>query len=148
MPLSTEDKLEIQELSSRFAFFLDTHDVDGWIGTFTEDGVFETTYGTFDGPDEIRDFIVKHIAAGKEDGKRHAMTNFVIEGDGDEAHMRSYVVKFEVEKSPGVNASGLYVDDLVRTADGWRFKRRNLTVDPGVFAAQAAAEGAVSEQRG
>lgn len=146
MPLSIEDKIAIQELSSSFCFCLDTHDVDGWIDTFTEDGVFEATYGTFNGPDEIRNFITGHIAAGKEDGKRHTMSNFVIEGNGDEARMRSYVVKFEVEKSPGVNASGLYVDELVRTADGWRFKRRKLEVDPGVFAAQAAAETATSEQ--
>jgi hypothetical protein len=42
--LKAEDKLDIIELSYRDNKSLDHRDVDGWLETWTEDGVIETPY--------------------------------------------------------------------------------------------------------
>ncbi|MFE5325419.1 nuclear transport factor 2 family protein [Embleya sp. NPDC056575] len=142
MPLSVEDKLAIQELSHAQMRCLDAHDVDGWVGCWVPDGRFTATYGTFTGHDAIREFIVGHIAAGKEDGARHVMTNHVVEGDGDRAASYSLVVKVQVEKAPHIIATGVYNDVAVRTPEGWRYESRRLDIDNGVFAAAAAVAAA------
>ncbi|MEV4184086.1 nuclear transport factor 2 family protein [Streptosporangium canum] len=146
MSLSVEDKLAIQELSSTQMRFLDAHDVDGWVGCWVPDGQFIATYGTFTGHDAVKEFIIGHIAAGKEDGARHLMTNYVIEGDGDRATSYCLVLKVQVEKAPHIIASGVYNDVLVRTPEGWKFESRRLDVDKGVFAAAAAAAAAAAER--
>ena len=144
MPLSAEDKIAIQELSNTHVKHLDAHEVDAWAGLWVPDGQFIATYGTFTGHEAIKEFIRGHIAAGKEDGARHLMTNYVIEGDGDRATSYCLVLKVQVEKAPHIIASGVYSDVVVRTPKGWRFESRRLDVDNGVFAAAAAA--AATEQ--
>ncbi|MGO2111413.1 MAG: nuclear transport factor 2 family protein [Pseudoclavibacter sp.] len=139
MSLSAEDKLAIVELSNLHVRSLDSHNVDAWIDGWLPDGEFIATYGTFAGHDAIREFINGHIAAGKEDGARHLMTNYVVEGDGDQATLTCAVTKIQVEKPPFIIATGIYRDVLVRTSAGWKFESRRLDVDNGVFA-RAAAE--------
>jgi ketosteroid isomerase-like protein len=146
MSLSTEDKIAIQELSNTHVKYLDAHDVDAWADCWVPDGQFIATYGTFTGHEAIKGFIRGHIAAGKEDGARHVLTNYVIEGDGDQASVYSLVVKIQVEKAPFIIASGVYNDVAVRTPAGWKFQSRQLDVDNGVFAAAAAAQNGSSGQ--
>ncbi len=141
MSLSADDKIAIQELSNTQLRHLDAHDVDAWVRCWVPDGKFIATYGTFTGHDAIKEFILGHIAAGKEDGARHVMTNYVIDGDGDRAAVYALVVKLQVEKAPHIIATGVYNDVVVRTPTGWLFESRRLDVDNGVFAAAAAAQG-------
>ncbi|GAB2968638.1 nuclear transport factor 2 family protein [Amycolatopsis acidiphila] len=136
MSLSVEDKITIQELSNAHVKYLDAHDIDAWADCWLPGGKFIATYGTFEGHEAIKEFIRGHIQAGKEDGARHVLTNYVIEADGDDrATVYSLVVKIQVEKPPFIIATGVYNDVVVRTADGWKFESRQLDVDPGVFAA-------------
>jgi hypothetical protein len=135
MSLSADDKIAIQELSNTHVKYLDAHDVEAWAGCWVPNGKFIATYGTFEGHEAIKEFIRGHIKAGKEDGARHTLVNYVIEGDGDRATVYSLVVKVQVEKAPFIIATGVYNDVVVRTAEGWKFESRQLDVDPGVFAA-------------
>jgi ketosteroid isomerase-like protein len=136
MSLSADDKMAIQELSNVHVKYLDAHDVDAWANCWLPDGKFIATYGTFEGHEAIKEFIRGHIKAGKEDGARHVLTNYVIDADGDDrATVYSLVVKIQVEKPPFIIASGVYNDVVVRTPEGWKFESRQLDVDPGVFAA-------------
>ncbi|GGR74619.1 nuclear transport factor 2 family protein [Nocardioides luteus] len=147
MSLSVEDKLAIIELSNAHVRALDNHDVDTWVSAWLPDGKFIATYGTFVGHAAIREFINGHIAAGKEDGARHLMTNYTVDGDGDSATITCAVTKIQVEKPPFIIASGIYADSVVRTADGWKFESRQLDVDNGVFArAEAEAADAASQR--
>lgn len=145
MPLSVEDKLEIVELSNAQMRSLDNHDVDAWVEAWVPDGRFIATYGAFAGRDAIREFINGHIAAGKEDGARHLMTNYVVDGDGDIASITCAVTKIQVEKPPFIIASGIYTDSVVRTSEGWKFESRQLDIDNGAFA-RAEAAAAVSQR--
>lgn len=135
MSLSAEDKIAIQELSNTHVKYLDAHEVEAWAGCWVPDGKFIATYGTFEGHEAIKEFIRGHIKAGKEDGARHTLVNYVIEGDGDRATVYSLVVKVQVEKAPFIIATGVYNDVVVRTSEGWKFESRQLDVDKGVFAA-------------
>lgn len=135
MSLSADDKIAIQELSNTHVKYLDAHDVEAWAGCWVPDGKFIATYGTFEGHEAIKEFIRGHIKAGKEDGARHTLMNYVIEGDGDRATVYSLVVKVQVEKAPFIIATGVYNDVVVRTPEGWKFESRQLDVGPGVFAA-------------
>lgn len=135
MSLSAEDKIAIQELSNTHVKYLDAHEVEAWAGCWVPNGKFIATYGTFEGHEAIKEFIRGHIKAGKEDGARHTLVNYVIEGDGDRATVYSLVVKVQVEKAPFIIATGVYNDVVVRTPEGWKFESRQLDVDKGVFAA-------------
>lgn len=145
MPLSADEKLAIQDLSNTHMRHLDKHAVDDWVGCWVDRGQFIATYGTFTGHREIKEFIEGHIAAGKEDGARHFMTNYVIDGDGDRAVSYCLVLKVQVEKAPHIIASGVYHDVVVKTPTGWKFESRQLDVDNGVFAAAAAAAAVAAE---
>ncbi|GAA4092313.1 nuclear transport factor 2 family protein [Nocardioides kongjuensis] len=136
MPLSLEDKLAIIELSNAQMRSLDEHDIDAWVDAWVPDGTFVATYGTFAGHAAIRTFIEGHIAAGKEDGARHLMTNHVVAAGhtAGTATLTCAVTKLQVEEPPYIIASGIYRDVVVRTADGWRFTSRELSIDRGVFA--------------
>jgi 3-phenylpropionate/cinnamic acid dioxygenase small subunit len=143
MPLSTEDKVEIQELVARAARCVDRHEVGAWVALFAEDGVFESpAYGEMRGHEEIRDFQARHQEAGEEDGVKHVHTNIIVEGDGERAHAHHYVLKLKVDEAPMIYATGEFFDDLVRTAEGWRFERRRLKIDKGLFARKAAESAA------
>ncbi|MFE3081736.1 nuclear transport factor 2 family protein [Nocardia tengchongensis] len=132
--------MAIIELSNMQMRSLDNHDVDSWLGAWVPDGKFIATYGTFVGHDAIREFINGHIAAGKEDGARHLMTNYTVDGDGKTATATCTVTKLQVVEPPFIIATGIYTDVLVRTEAGWKFQSRRLDIDPGVFArAEAAA---------
>ncbi|MEU6264888.1 nuclear transport factor 2 family protein [Saccharopolyspora shandongensis] len=147
MSLSNEDKLAITELSNSQMRSLDNHDVEAWVGAWVPDGKFVATYGTFAGHDAIREFIQGHIAAGKEDGVRHLLTNYIVDGHGDRGTARCAVTKLQVEKPPFIIATGIYQDVVVRTAEGWKFESRQLDIDHGVFAraeVEAAANGAAN----
>ncbi|MDZ7729253.1 MAG: nuclear transport factor 2 family protein [Dehalococcoidia bacterium] len=56
MALSTDDRLEIQELYARYNHALDFGDASGWAGCFTPDGVFASPNGTFSGTEQLQQF--------------------------------------------------------------------------------------------
>ena len=59
----------------------------------------------------------------------HRITNQVIDLDGDRATARCYVDVWvmSADNTSGVNASGFYDDEIVRTDEGWRIARRRFT---------------------
>ena len=54
MALTNDDKVEIQELISRYNKAIDTGDAESWAATFTDDGEFVGLVGTFHGAEELR----------------------------------------------------------------------------------------------
>src|SRR4029077_2244426 len=98
MSLSPDDKLEIQELSSRYVVATDSGDGDGRAATFLPDGVFEGMMGRLEG----RHAIAEQINAGRRNPQpnswgalpgesQHWVFNYLVDGDRDEAKATAYI---------------------------------------------------------
>ena len=133
------DKIEIGEMQSRYMFALDWYDGEVYASLFTDDAVLEWPEGRAEGREAIGTACVRvgayfgRLAAADAPKKpphlRHFVTNRVIEIKGDAARARAYWLDLDNDNKPRwpyVAAYGYYEDDLVRTADGWRFTRRKI----------------------
>jgi 3-phenylpropionate/cinnamic acid dioxygenase small subunit len=126
------DRLAIQDLIGRYAVVLDNGDFDGLDAIFTEDAVID--FATFGGPvgnlKEIKTFLGNSLPFFAR--TQHMMGLPLIDVDGDTAHARTSCNNPMISTKPDGTTSvwliGLwYDDDLVRTADGWRFSARKQT---------------------
>ncbi len=128
MTLSTDDRVEITQLYANYNFSLDFGDSAAWAKTFTPDGVFSSATGTFTGTDELKGFADAFASRLKA---RHWTNNLVIDTAGEGATGKCYLVLFNLggEGGPTILTSGIYNDELTKTADGWRFKSRKVTGD-------------------
>lgn len=130
MPLSADDKLEIQELETRYYFTVDHDDLDGWVAAFTEDGQFESPFGNATGAEALRTWIEgfhKHAA-----GNRHMWLNHLSEEDGEGARSVSYFLVVDAGNQPTLGAIGEYESQLRKEGGRWKFSRRVLKLPPGV----------------
>jgi 3-phenylpropionate/cinnamic acid dioxygenase small subunit len=122
-----EDRQDISDVLLRYATGIDRRDWPLFRTVFTDDCQLDYgEVGAWTGGDEVTEFMQQaHAMAGHT---MHRLTNQVITVDGDTAQSRTYVDALIMvgEGNSGVNAAGLYDDDLVRTADGWRVSRRQF----------------------
>ena len=119
------DAEAIQQVLNRYTEGSGRADWDQVLGTFTDDGVWQVTgVGTFTGRAEIQPVMAGFIA--QMDYFVQLNTPAIIKVDGDKATARSVIRecgKFK-GKDEALEVLGFYSDDLVRTADGWKFARR------------------------
>lgn len=121
------DKDEIRELLARYCFALDADKIDEMAALFTQDGVWETAFGTGTG----RAGIVAQansIATGNRPKRVHLTTNIVIDLDGDTATARSNWALIQNVPSgvPIIGSGGAYSDRLVKVGGQWFFKHRTI----------------------
>src|SRR5882724_2315204 len=118
--LTSDDLVEIQQLYAKYNWTLDAGDSEGYASTFTPDGVFNTNVG--------HDAIVKFadtFHAGLGAHVRHWNTNLMILPAPDGATGQVYLVLVDFATKPAtIVTSASYTDQLVKTAQGWRFKKR------------------------
>ncbi|BBX15542.1 polyketide cyclase [Mycolicibacterium duvalii] len=123
-----DDRQDIRDLLIRYATGIDRRDWPLFRTVFTED--CELDYGeigTWHGVDAVVDFMVTaHELAGYT---LHRITNESVDVDGDTATSRAYIdgLIMSADNNSGVNATGFYDDELVRTDSGWRIRRRRFT---------------------
>jgi 3-phenylpropionate/cinnamic acid dioxygenase small subunit len=122
MPTLAEDRDEILQLLYRYNHTIDSGDADGWADTFIDDGRFDLGGRLLQGRAELVGF------ASGVSGTRHVVTNPLIDVTGDAARVRAY---FMLLTGGAIAMVGVYDDDVVRTADGWRFASRVFTSDQG-----------------
>jgi uncharacterized protein (TIGR02246 family) len=120
------DKDEIRELLARYCFALDAGRFEEMAALFTQDGVWETAFGTGTG----RDGIVaqaRSISTEPRPRRVHLTTNIVIDLDGDTATVRSnWVLVQNSAAGPVIGSGGGYADRLVRAGGRWLFKHRTI----------------------
>jgi len=124
------DRLAIQDLLVRYGTSLDDRDWARLATCFLPDAVADYGgLGEHEGYEKIESIC--RNALEPLDGSQHYITNFEIEIDGDRAKSRCYLMAQHIKKSapsgPHFILSGVYRDELVRTGDGWRIARRELT---------------------
>lgn len=124
--LTTQDYIDIQQLYARYNNAIDGGDAEGYAATFVADGVFNT----FTGHDALVGFINEWRDKRNGTSRRHWNTNLTISGTPEGASGSVYLMLLDVSVRPPVIAStAKYEDALVKTPQGWRFKKRATRAD-------------------
>ncbi len=125
-----EDQIAIQRVITDYSAYLDARGYDGYVGLFTEDGVWANGNTRREGQEEIREMLTGLFGEVPDDfvntSSFHQISNFEIDVDGDEATAKSrfiFVMRGE-GGAPTNELSGQYHDRLVRTDDGWKIAER------------------------
>ena len=145
------DRLDIHELTARYAWSLDTGDEDAFVACFCRHGelvwdVFETE-GRWRGAQALRRFIAYFRNRPESAGRQHHVSNLVVTASDSGARARSYVAVavWRAEGPHAINVMGYYEDELQREDGHWRFARRYIRDWSGpVLAGFAGQDGARS----
>jgi hypothetical protein len=124
--LTTQDYIDIQQLYARYNLAIDSGDADAYANTFTPDGVFNNNNGR----DALLNFARNYAKAPANLARRHWNTNLVITPTAEGANGTVYLFLLDTSaKPPAIGVTLKYEDQLVKTAQGWRFKRRMTRPD-------------------
>jgi 3-phenylpropionate/cinnamic acid dioxygenase small subunit len=127
MGLSTEDRLDIQDLYARYNHAIDSGDGAAWAATFTTDGTFKSGPIDLSGTDALKEFGGSLTA---RMSPRHWTNNLTIDEAPGGAKGSCYLMLYNVKEKPAALATtGIYRDELTKTSDGWRFKARTVHPD-------------------
>ena len=135
MPLNAEDRSEIMMLAGRYSQALDLGDPEAWRDVWTDDGVMEM---------ELQELWITGdslwgLPANRDPEapvSRHQPSTFVIDGDGDQATMSSYVTVVRASGSHNpfgdpakIVFQGRYEDRLQRVDGAWKIAHRKIITD-------------------
>lgn len=124
------DRIAVQELSARYNRAFDDVDVETWLNTFTDDGEMSLNGREWSGHDALRRLITRVGF-----GMVHMTTDAVVSVEGDRAVQQCSLLLLRRQRDRGsisLVTSGRYADTLVRTASGWRFRRRAVVTDVAI----------------
>ncbi len=132
MTLDTQavaDEQAVIRLACRYCWALDTHDFEDLRQVFTPDAFAILGETECDGIDAIIDRVSSALT--RLDASQHLIGSHLVELNGDEARHRAYLhAQHVLDGTEGGDqwiVAGVYDDLAVRTADGWRIKRRVLS---------------------
>lgn len=125
---TTDDIVAIDQLMARYNQSIDYGDPDAFAACFTADGALDFPGQHIEGLDAVREFCAS--VPSMLPGLKHWTSNHQIDVDGDRAtaavHLLMVVVGAE---GTNIIGHGRYVDEVVRTSDGWRYRHRSMTPD-------------------
>jgi uncharacterized protein (TIGR02246 family) len=135
--LTADDRLDIMDLIARYAYTLDSGDLDGYVNNFAPDGVlFEDHHGR----EAIREYVGMLMQQGRagplpngDVAYRHFVGSPVIDGADDRAIVHSYLLWVNMGSDPPVSAAAEYTDEVVKLDGRWYFARRSLRRLAGRF---------------
>ena len=128
MPLTIDDVTAIQQLYARYCHTLDDGDGEAFSACFTPEGSLGGAGGSVAGREKLERFATKIAASGRN--LRHLNSGIWIEGDGDEAVGRAYLLAYSGSgPTPEFLSSGRYRDSLRRVDGAWLFVQRDFTPD-------------------
>lgn len=122
--LTALDYAQIEQLYSHYAHYLDTADGAKFAALFTPDGVFITNkpdYGNIKGRKALADFAAKAGAPPPMVRAGHSTTTVMIDPAPGGAVGSAYLMA-----GTGADQGYVYNDTFVKTAEGWRFKIREV----------------------
>jgi len=127
MALSADDRLAILELDARYCHAADDTDVAALLALFTDDGI-ERGGVLIQGREGLAALAAQLATSHRL--LRHWTSAHVAEGEGDRAtHRCAWLTTRLTEGGLAIAGVGRYEDELVRTADGWRFRVRRIRPD-------------------
>lgn len=138
-PDQLSDRAEINDLVNRYAEGVRVRDIDMLASCFCDDAVLDYGHVKVVGGDDIRTFFAGGTGAApgstgpvlaleERVASTPVMSNVMIELDGDEAHCESMCLAIHAGFVGGEGSIIIRgtrnVDDLVKTAVGWRIRHR------------------------
>jgi len=136
-PLTIEDRIAINDLLARYAWALDTGDVDGFVACFTPtavviEEVFEEP-DRWEGAEGIRRLGEHFRTVPNFPGRQHHVSQLLVEGDGERCAARSFALVSECRGEPPylIRFAGYYDDQLVKSGGRWLFQQRIIRLWDG-----------------
>ena len=132
--LTPQDYMEIQQLYALYAKAADLADGKGYAGTFTTDGEFVSARAPQNGQGEWTRTTSKGTESltrtGSTGGLRHNFINIHVTRTAQGADATCYLLMYTARTNPAsLVTTATYEDTLVKTAEGWRFKKRVMWRD-------------------
>ena len=130
--LTADDYIEIQQLYANYAQALDRGEGERFAATFVLDGEFTGGRGPGRAGEERNPLKGKDalLQMGSRGGSRHFNANLVITPTPEGAKGSVYLLLFNARNIPAtIVETAIYDDTLVKTPQGWRFKKRVLWRD-------------------
>jgi len=128
---SFQDRVAIAELLNNYILSIDSHNNEQFADNFTNDGVYDSPWGIAQGRDAIIGNIGYWHSSGITKGKRHFIGAWrVTELSGTTAKAESNYWIAEAENTPGLVATGYYLDTLKKVNGAWKIAHRKQVVDP------------------
>src|SRR5215211_9346783 len=116
---------------TKYNLAIDNKNIDKWNNTWTDDGIWTTTFGEAKSKTELKNWV-NQIINEFVSGKIHVSTNIIIEdaSTNNTANAKSYLTVIEAQKTPEVVTTGVYSDTLKKDGNGkWKFFLRKLDID-------------------
>ncbi len=119
------DRLEIADVLLRYGSCLDENEWDRLESCFVPEVTGVLAGGPpLEGYPAVADAIRTALAS--YNGTQHLIANAEVDLDGDNARLRANVLATHVTDSGNFVVGGVYREELVRTADGWRISHHQL----------------------
>lgn len=127
--LTAEDYFEIEQLYTDYCWALDRGDGAARAATFAPGGVFISALSKH--TPELASVLAARTSKGGPSATRHMMTNIKLTATADGADGMAYALIVSGQPIPGtfIGTPAFYIDKLVRTPDGWKFKSREVWED-------------------
>jgi hypothetical protein len=130
------ERQAIVDVIQKYCYYVDQQDFDAMVEeVFAADGTDNHGERVVHGRQAIRDWFVEEGTSNLA-ATAHAITNVIVERDGDHARMRSLVTSWAWTRE-STDAGGLrpadyalsvgYDDQLTKYPEGWRIDRRVVT---------------------
>jgi SnoaL-like protein len=129
MPTAVEEKDAIREILAEYCFRLDDGHFAEMAALFTENGTWDTAFGSATGRAAIAELARDIRAKAGEQRPRgiHLVTNISIALDSASARVRSnWTVVQNSAAGPKIGSGGAYRDELVKEGGQWLFRYRKI----------------------
>jgi len=122
------EKNAIRELLATYCFHLDNYRFPEMAALFTEDGTWDTAFGSGIGHAGIVAQCEKISPPGSSRPRRvHLTTNIVIALNGEEASVESnWAVIQNSGRGPLIGSAGAYLDKVTKQGGTWKFRYRKI----------------------
>ncbi len=125
--IALEDRVGITDLFARYAWSLDTRDIEAFGENFAPDGVIDMPgVGRFEGREEVRRYGRMLTDDAAYPGRQHWIGQSLIEPNPSGCSVRSYaMVTQRLASGPGsILSLGYYLDQCVKFEKRWVFAER------------------------
>jgi ketosteroid isomerase-like protein len=130
--VAVDDDLAARQVIARLNHALDAADYKSYGSFFAPDGVFVSGFGNAVGPEQVAEALGK--VAPFITNKRHVAANIIINKDGDQLVVTSYLIVFERQSELKYVGSALNVDTMKKLNGRWLVTRHESSLDPATAA--------------